>query len=153
MIQYLSLLSISNAYTARVSMSFRSECLNRLALSFLKYLLAGGMGFLIDFGILTFCYSLLEWHYLISASLGFIAGLIFVYVSSNMWVFDTRQMKNHRTIEFLIFLVIGLIGLLLTNVLMWALVDGLQLHALIAKLFTTGVVLLWNFGARKYILY
>lgn len=111
------------------------------------------MGFLIDFGVLAFCYSILGAHYLLSASLGFTTGLIFVYVSSNKWVFDTRQMKNHRAIEFLIFLAIGLIGLLLTNVLMWAFVDGLHLHALIAKLFTTAVVLLWNFGARKYILY
>lgn len=111
------------------------------------------MGFLIDFGTLTFCYSIFEWHYLLSASVGFIAGLIFVYVSSNKWVFDTRQMKNHSVIEFFVFLVIGLIGLLLTNILMWALVDGLHLRVLIAKLLTTGVVLLWNFGARKYILY
>lgn len=125
----------------------------RLIAAFLKYLLAGGMGFIIDFGTLSFCYSVLKWHYLIAATLGFSAGLIFVYVSSNQWVFDARQMRDRRLLEFSIFLIIGLIGLLLTNLLMWAFVEKIGLHALVAKLVTTAIVLLWNFGARKIILY
>ncbi len=125
----------------------------RLLSSFLKYLIAGGMGFLIDFGTLLFCYSVLEWHYLLAATLGFSAGLVFVYAASNKWVFDARQMKDRRLLEFSIFLIIGLIGLLLTNLFMWAFVEGIGLHALAAKLITTAVVLLWNFGARKIILY
>lgn len=111
------------------------------------------MGFIIDFGTLSFCYSVLKWHYLIAATLGFSAGLIFVYVSSNQWVFDARQMRDRRLLEFSIFLIIGLIGLLLTNLLMWAFVEEIGLHALVAKLVTTAIVLLWNFGARKIILY
>lgn len=124
-----------------------------LIFSFVKYLLAGGMGFVLDFAVLTFCYTILGWHYLFSATLGFCAGLLFVYLSSNKWVFDKRQMKDNYLLEFSIFLIIGLVGLLLTNLLMWAFVDGCGLYALVAKLVTTAIVLLWNFGARKIILY
>lgn len=124
-----------------------------LITSFLKYLVAGGMGFVLDYGTLTLCYEVLGWHYLLAATCGFLVGLIFVYISSNKWVFDTRQMKDRRVQEFLIFALIGVIGLGLTNLFMWALVDGLGIYPLISKLFTTGVVLMWNYGARKIILY
>lgn len=131
----------------------QSSYAQRLIAAFLKYLIAGGTGFVVDFCTLSFCYTILGWHYLLSASLGFSAGLVVVYLLSNKWVFAVRQMKERRALEFAIFLIIGLIGLLLTNLLMWILVDGCGIHALLAKLVTTAMVLLWNFGARKIILY
>lgn len=130
-----------------------SQAIKKLVTSFLKYLVAGGFSFVLDYGTLTLCYEVLGVHYLVAATCGFLVGLIFVYISSNMWVFDTRRMKNRRVQEFLIFTVIGIIGLGLTNLFMWGLVDGLGVYPLIAKLFTTGVVLMWNYGARKIILY
>lgn len=148
-------LRFDNPYTRRVPLSspILSARLCRIITSFLKYLVAGGMGFVLDYGTLTLCYKIIGWHYLVAATSGFLVGLVFVYISSNKWVFDTRQMKNRRVLEFLIFALIGVIGLGLTNLFMWALVDGLGIYPLISKLFTTGVVLMWNYGARKIILY
>lgn len=125
----------------------------RLCQAFFKYMLAGGAGFLLDFSVLTLCYKWLGWHYLIAAALGFFAGLVFVYISSNRWVFDARKYQNHAFCEFLVFAIIGLIGLGLTVVLMWFFVECLSIYPLISKLVTTGLVLIWNFGARKVILY
>ena len=90
---------------------------------------------------------------MVAATCGFLVGLVFVYISSNKWVFDTRKMKHNRVQEFAVFALIGLIGLGLTNLFMWGLVDGLGVHPLVSKLFTTGAVLIWNYGARKIILY
>lgn len=132
---------------------FLSHNIKKLFTSFLKYLVAGGFGFVLDYGTLTLLYEFLGLHYLVAATCGFLVGLIFVYISSNKWVFDTRKMQDRRTQEFLIFAVIGIIGLGLTNLFMWLLVDGLDIHPLISKLFTTGAVLMWNYGARKIILY
>lgn len=127
--------------------------IRELTCAFLKYLIAGGAGFLVDFGTLTFCYELLGINHLLSAAFGFIVGLIFVYISSNAWVFKKRRYRQHAGIEFVVFAVIGLVGLGLTVLFMWAFVDGFGIHPLIAKLGTTALVLLWNFGARKFILY
>ena len=121
--------------------------------SFCKYLLAGGAGFLLDFGTLYLCFNVLGMHYLISAILGFIVGLVFVYISSNKWVFGKRQMGDRQMLEFSLFTVIGIVGLGLTVLFMWLFVDLLGIYPLIAKLITTGLVLIWNFGARKYLLY
>lgn len=108
---------------------------------------------MLDYGILTLCFEILGWHYLVSAALGFSAGLLFVYASSNKWVFTCRSMEDKKLVEFTIFLLIGIIGLGLTILSMWVLVDVFGIYPLISKLLTTAVVLLWNFGARKIILY
>lgn len=121
--------------------------------AFCKYLLAGGMAFVVDFATLFFCRDLLGLHYLLAAALGFIVGLVAVYVASNKWVFDRRRMKEKKTLEFSIFALIGVIGLGWTMLFMWVFVDLLSIHYLLAKLVTTGLVLVWNFGARKITLY
>lgn len=124
-----------------------------LIAAFAKYLVAGGMGFIIDYTVLVICFNLLGWHYLLSSILGFIAGLIFVYITSNKWVFSRRKMADKAVVEFIIFAVIGIIGLGLTVLFMWFFVDICGIYPLISKLITTALVLLWNFGARKIILY
>lgn len=127
--------------------------LQQVVNSFLRYLVAGGVGFLVDYGTLALCYTVFGWHYLLAAALGFSAGLIFVYWASNVWVFNVRKWERHRLTEFSIFTLIGLIGLLLTMGCMWFFVELLFLSPLVAKLVTTALVLLWNYGARKVILY
>ena len=122
-------------------------------LSFSKYVLAGGSGFLLDYLVLTICFELLGLHYLCASSLGFVAGLIFVYLLSNRWVFSRRRLRERAGTEFLVFAIIGVLGLVLTVFLMWLFVDVVCIYPLIAKLITTALVLLWNFGARKIILY
>ena len=126
---------------------------NGLVATFARYLLVGGLGFVLDYAVLTVCYELLEIHYLIAAATGFIVGLIVVYITSNKWVFSCRRMENKKWLEFIIFTVIGVVGIGFTLLFMWFFVDVCHIHPLISKLFTTALVLLWNFSVRKIILY
>ena len=121
--------------------------------AFVRYIVAGGIGFVIDYGVLALCYEILELHYLFASAVAFMAGLIFVYACSNKWVFKTRCMRNHVWLEFCIFTLIGLIGLGLTLLFMWLFVEICHIYPMISKLMTTALVLLWNFMARKIILY
>lgn len=131
-----------------VSLSIR-----KLFSTFCKYLVAGGMGFLLDFGTLYLLFNILGINYLLAAAIAFTVGLVFVYLSSNKWVFDERRMEGRQVLEFTLFAIIGLVGLGLTVLFMWLLVDFVGIYPLVAKLITTGLVLCWNFGARKYLLY
>ena len=119
----------------------------------MRYLVAGGLGFVIDYGALALCYEILGLHYLLSSAVGFTLGLVLVYISSNRWVFTKRRLPDKTALEFLIFAIIGIAGLGLTVLFMWFFVDICRIYPLIAKLFTTILVLLWNFGSRKVILY
>ena len=57
-----------------------------------------------------------------------------------------------RTREFVIFVVLSVIGLGINNACMWAGVELLSVHYLITKIFATAVVMVWNFVTRKIFL-
>lgn len=124
-----------------------------LAVSFVRYSIVGGGGYIIDYTVLALCYELLHLHYLLATAMGFMCGLIFVYIVSNNWVFTKRKLKDKKALEFITFSIIGVIGLFLTMLFMWVFTEYFYIHVLISKIFTTGIVLLWNFGIRKIILY
>ncbi len=108
---------------------------------------------MLDFTTLMLVHRLLGWHYLMATAFGFCVGLVFVYLLSNLWVFTHRRMGDSPAREFTVFALIGLAGLGLTQLFMWSFVDGLSLPVALAKLITMALVLCWNFGARKWILY
>ena len=84
------------------------------------------------------------------------AGLIVNYLISTFWIFKTSNVKN-KFVEFLGFAAIGVVGLLLTMGItkgfeVW-LSDKTSAYQMIAKVVSTAVSFLWNFFARKILLY
>ena len=128
------------------------EKTNNTLIQLFRYTFVGGTAFLVDFGLLAFLTEFFDLHYLISTSCGFLGGLIVNYIISILWVFTDSKIKNKK-IEFLIFTVIGIIGLLLTELFMYLFTDIAEIHYLISKIITTIIVYLWNFLGRKYILF
>ncbi|XHS79622.1 GtrA family protein [Burkholderiaceae bacterium UC74_6] len=88
----------------------------------------------------------------LSAALGFIAGVSCAYFCSVKFVFQARRLKDRST-EFAAFVAIGLAGLVLTEGLLWLLVQQLHLAPVTAKLITAGIVFFFNFGVRKALLF
>ncbi|PAS94851.1 MAG: hypothetical protein CGU28_13440 [Candidatus Dactylopiibacterium carminicum] len=119
----------------------------RLALEFLRYLMVGGLAFLVDYGVLWLVHSALGWHYQLATLLGFCAGLFTNYLLCVAWVWRGTKATTLR--DFAIFTTIGIGGLLLTVLLMWLSVSVAKLAPELAKPFIAGIVLLWNFGLRR----
>lgn len=125
-----------------------------LIIQLVRYCVSGGIAFGVDFGLLWLLTSVCHWHYLIGAAIGYTTGLIITYTLSIWWVFDQRRMQQ-QWVEFAVFVLIGLVGLALTQLCMWlftSFVLGENLY-LISKLITTGIVTLYNFLAKKIILF
>ena len=119
---------------------------------FIRYFIVGGIAFIADFGAL---FLLKEWgglNYLLSATLAFIMGIIINYQLSIHWVFDQRAISNHY-IEFLIFTVIGVIGVFLNLGIIFCLTEQFDVFYLHSKLMATAIIFLFNFGARKIYLF
>lgn len=117
----------------------------------MKFGVVGIIAFFIDYGLLAFCTEILGINYLISATIGFTVSVIFNYLASMRYVFTHKEdMSRHR--EFVIFVVLSIIGLIINNALMWAGVEVLHVHYLIVKIFATAVVMVWNFVTRKIFL-
>ena len=117
-----------------------------------RHTFAGGIAFLVDFSLLYCLTEYLNVHYLISSLISFFVGLIITYVSSILWVFNERS-TNDRRIELIIFGTIGLVGLGLTSLFMWLFTSVLSQHYLFSKILTTVIVFIWNFIAKKRILF
>ena len=125
---------------------------NSLSAQFLRYFVVGGVAFVADFALLYLLTELAELHYLFSASVAFIAGVAVNYALSVTWVFDHRSVDN-RMHEFVIFAVIGIVGLAFNAALMWLFTELVGFHYLESKMVATALILLFNFGARKALLF
>ena len=125
---------------------------NNTFLQLFRYTFVGGIAFLADFGTLFLLTEFLHVQYLVSAGVAFVFGLTINYFLSVLWVFNSRTLEN-RFMEFLLFAVIGLVGLGLTELFLWILTDIFLIYYLFSKIITTVVVYFWNFFARKFILF
>jgi putative flippase GtrA len=123
-----------------------------LLYQFARYQVVGGLSFLVDFGSLYLLTEFAGFHYLISAAVAFLIGLVTNYILSRIWVFDRRTM-DRVTAEFLVFAAIGIVGLGMNEVIIWLVREKIHFHYLVGKAISAGIVAIWNFGARKCVLF
>ena len=119
---------------------------------FFKYVIGGGSAYTIDFILLIILTEVFGVPVLVSAAVSFLIGLIIIYLLSIKWIFQNRIRKNTYQ-EFFIFSFIGIIGLFINETLIWASLLTENLHYTIAKIISAGLVFIWNFSARKLILF
>jgi putative flippase GtrA len=122
---------------------------SKLSVQFLRYFVVGGVAFVVDFALLYLLTEFAGLHYLLSASVAFMAGIAVNYTLSIGWVFDI----NNRMHEFAIFAVIGILGLAFNAALMWFFTELVGFHYLGSKMVAGALILLFNFGARKALLF
>lgn len=117
-----------------------------------RYIFVGGFSFIVDYSLLYFLTEYCHLHYLLSATISFIAGLVTNYILSTHWIFRHSKLHN-KWIEFIIFSIIGVVGLIFNNLLLYAFTDCMHLHYMLSKLITAVIVMFWNFIGRKLILF
>lgn len=87
-------------------------------------------------------------HYLAAAAVSFSVGIGVAYALSVRFVFADRR-DTSRVREAVGFFAVGLAGLLLTQLLLFLFVSGLSIDVAIAKIPTTACVFVFNFLARR----
>jgi putative flippase GtrA len=96
----------------------------------LRYAMVGGCAYAVDFGALYLLTDYFQLHYLLSAAIAFTLGLITNYTLSILWVFSNRTVSN-KQVEFLIFALIGVIGLGFNEVTLWFFTGYVHIHYLL----------------------
>lgn len=118
---------------------------------FLRYLACSALALGADFAIYSLAMHL-GLPYPAAAAMGFCVGLWTAYSTSVRFAFAQRTLNDKR-VEFALFAVIGLFGLLLTEAILWLLVEHMGSSAYAAKLVAAGLVFLSNFTLRKLLLF
>lgn len=117
-------------------------------IQFFRYLFVGGFAAVINIGSLYILKEFMHINYLIANVVGFIFGLITNYILSKLLVFAKEEPVN-RTFEFIVYAVIGVLGLGLDTLFIWVFTEKFAIYYMLSKIISTGLVFIWNFAARK----
>lgn len=127
---------------------------------FLRYLVVGGLAFLVDSLLVIVGQERLlvgiPGSLYIATGVGFLAGLAVNYWLTLRIVFRNGRKRAQEIGEgkvLLAFAFTGLIGLGMTELGMGLGTELLGIHYLLVKIGVTAVVLLWNFLARRTFLF
>jgi len=119
---------------------------------FIRYFAASLVALVFDVAGLALMTSVLGVPYLISATISFSIGLAIVYVASICWVFENRS-NMHRAAECTIFVLIGVVGLGINDLVLWLFTSHLGWFYLSSKFVSIFFVFSWSFLARKFVLF
>ena len=125
---------------------------DKVKIQVLRYGVAGLTAATVDTGLLALLTELFgENLLLLWTAIAFACGLATTYIMSIKWVFSNRTMN--RAAELALFIFIGIVGLGLTELLVWVFAIKLDWHYLLAKITAATTVFIWNFTAKKLLLF
>jgi putative flippase GtrA len=115
-------------------------------LKFIKFGVVGLSGMVVDFGITYLCKEKLKIHKYIANSLGFIVATGTNYSLNRLWTFNNHD--PNTVTQFGKFFMIALIGLAMSNGIIYLFHEKFKWNFYLAKAFAIGLVSLWNFFAN-----
>ncbi len=125
--------------------------MHKLLAQIMKFGVVGALAFVIDFGVLVFLTEVFGIDPVVSATISFTASVVFNYLASMRYVFSRRSDMS-RGREFVIFVALSVIGLIINDALMWGGTTFTAIDYRIVKIVATAVVMVWNFVTRKIFL-
>ena len=112
-----------------------------------RFAVAGVLGFSVDYGLLFVLTEYGGLSYLWSSAASFTASVLFNYWLCLVYVF--RGAADQTLTRRILFFATSIVGLGLNQLCMWALVDGLGLYYMLAKIFATAIVMFWNYVTKR----
>ncbi len=125
--------------------------MKHLLAQIMKFGVVGVIATVIDFGVMIFLTEVFGINPVASATVSFTVSVIFNYLASMRYVFSHREGMSRQR-EFVIFIVLSIIGLVINDALMWVGTEMTPVDYRIVKVLATAVVMVWNFVSRKIFL-
>ena len=124
---------------------------------FLSYFGVGGVSALVEWAVFSLLEYLLDMPYLLATILAFIFSTTTNWFLGRTFTFKESAYKDKKAKEIFLVFLVSAIGLGFNLLLMYLFVDvfGMNTNLLktIAKIFSTGIVFIWNFLSRKLWIY
>lgn len=131
------------------------------AVRFFKFLVVGTVGFIVDFGTLTFLVEVMGFIPVVANTISFSLAVLSNFTFNRYWTYPDSRSKRRR-IQLLQFGVVSIVGLAINNGLLLLLTNPFDLLLdavrapsalsgyIPAKMVGTIVVLFWNFFINRY---
>ena len=125
---------------------------------FLSYFCVGGVSALVEWTLFALLLYLLDMSYPVATTLAFIVSTTTNWYLGRTFTFkDSEAYKGKSVKEYLMVFLVSAIGLGFNILLMYFFVDVLGMNTKImqtsAKVISTGIVFMWNFLSRKFLIY
>lgn len=117
----------------------------------IKFGVVGVFSTLLDYGLMIFFKEICSLHYLLASTLSYSISLVFNYVASMKYVFQSKEDVS-KWKEFFAFTILCLIGMGINQFVLCLIVESVSMDYRISKIFATMVVMVWNFVTRKLFL-
>jgi putative flippase GtrA len=114
---------------------------------FLKFIIVGFTGMVVDFSITILLKEKLKIHRYIANSAGFVLAASSNYLFNRLWTFESNNPKILA--EYSTFFIISVIGLIINNLVIYLLEKKLKFY--FAKFVAIMVTSVWNFLANYYL--
>lgn len=131
---------------------------DNMFIQFFRYCFVGGIATVVEGGALWLIQHFLfketgGFFVYVSQGIAFVLGLIANFILSKLFVFQEKSEKTNAAGEFAAYAVIGIVGLLIKELLLWVFHVQIGIHYMLVWVISTMIVLIWNYAARKIALY
>lgn len=123
----------------------------KLFIQIFKFVIVGGTATVLDWILYYILYNYLKINPLIANIISFSISTVYNYWASTKWVFEVNKDKSSKRL-FIEFVLFSVIGLGLTELLLWIGIDLLSMNAMLTKIIATIIVMIFNFITRKIFL-
>ena len=120
-----------------------------MIIKFLKFLVVGLSGMIIDFSITFICKEKLKLNKYVANSLGFSIAAVSNFYWNKQWTFDSSN--SDFSTEFYWFMGISIISLFIYNSIVWIGINRMNINFYISKIIGIFFITFWNFFAHLLI--
>ncbi len=126
---------------------------SKLLQQFLSYLIVGGSAALVEWGVFALFNEILCLGWTPATIIAFVLALAVNYILGRVITFKKAAQKCAVKSDLLPVVLVSIVGLLLNLLLMAFFVELIGIGDMISKIICTGLVLIWNFMARRVFIY
>jgi putative flippase GtrA len=126
-----------------------TEINSEFLIKFFQFGLVGMSGMVVDFGITFLFKEKLQFNKYAANSCGFFAAATSNFILNRLWTFQSNDPAV--AFQYVKFLSLSIVGVLLSNAIIYLLHGRFKWNFYFAKLVSIGVVLFWNFFASYFV--
>ena len=114
--------------------------------SALRYLFAGGLAFLLDFGLLALLHQVFGWPTWLAAGTAFVTSFLFTYVMQRNFTFQSEEPHGWALVKYATLVAFNM----LATAGIVALIDQTPAGWAVGKVTATAITTSWNYFAYRY---